>query len=455
MVEFNLLEGVRGVKGVALDVATAAATMANFQQQMMRRFKFMEDMRVNNIHKIKNTEVDYFTVFGETVQFDELYRLEIDLDKKARDYEKLKMMYPDERQPLIITIEEIYEGMQSGRWRGRHPKLPEVKGYNSYLSPETITKTRGIFFPKAMIFLADELNELMNADDYKSVETFKQNMGSVARLGRAAEVHLCLACQRAGGGTINADLKNNIQMCVLLGDFDDSASNLMFEKDISNLAKPEIKGRAFAKVGSEIIEVQTYFTKPENDWVFDENRADTYRNPEFLKQCKLRDRDVDAINVGWVDQVPFEDGPDPSEEDEDDDDRDDRFGRYDDFDGGGFRDGMPKRRSPVRSSSMSRPMSKQPEMMLKFGEDEPKDEKPFVVPTPSVPTESVASVPTVEPSVELSINEAEHDEAEVSVSPNPVGENTLKINIKKNPKHGIKIRLNTDDSTTSDDKNPT
>ena len=37
MVEFNLLRGVKGVKGVALDVPTAAAAVAEFQHQMMNR----------------------------------------------------------------------------------------------------------------------------------------------------------------------------------------------------------------------------------------------------------------------------------------------------------------------------------------------------------------------------------------------------------------------------------
>ena len=40
------LLGVKGVKGVALDVATSAAAVANFQQIMMSRFKFMEQQQV-------------------------------------------------------------------------------------------------------------------------------------------------------------------------------------------------------------------------------------------------------------------------------------------------------------------------------------------------------------------------------------------------------------------------
>lgn len=63
----------------------------------------------------------------------------------------------------------------------------------------------------------------MTSDDYKSVEQIKYCLLSIARLLRAAATHLVLACQRASGGTISADLMNNIQQAILLGDFDGGA----------------------------------------------------------------------------------------------------------------------------------------------------------------------------------------------------------------------------------------
>jgi len=201
------------------------------------------------------------------------------------------MQYPDGRQPKIMTIEKIYQGLEKGEFS--NPALPQVKGYNPYISLKDIKKTTGTYRPKALLFLADELNELMNSDDYKSVDTVKQALGSIARLGRAAGVHLALAAQRASGGTINSDLKNNIQMSCLLGGFDSGASTLMFEKDISNLAKPEIKGRGFLQSGNEIIETQTYYTEPENDWVFDETQKMTYDNPVYIEQKKRKHETID------------------------------------------------------------------------------------------------------------------------------------------------------------------
>ena len=111
----------------------------------------------NNIYKIKDKEVNYFEVMGQKVQFDEMFELKVDLDKSDRNYSKMKAIYPDERQPMIITIQEIYDGLQEGIWDDRHPQLPIVKGYNSYVDKNSIRMTKGIFIPKALIFLADEL----------------------------------------------------------------------------------------------------------------------------------------------------------------------------------------------------------------------------------------------------------------------------------------------------------
>ena len=328
-VEFNLLRGVKGVKGVALDVATAAATAAEFQHQMMNRFRFMEEQQVNNIYKIKDKEVNYYEWAGQKYQFDEMFELQVDLDLNERNIDKLKMTYPKDelyglgthRQPLIISIQDIYNGMMEGKWDTRHPQMPVVKGVNSFIDVNCIRKTKGMFTPKILLLLCDELNELMTSEDYKSVDTVKNALGSIARLGRAAAVHLALACQRASGSTISTDLKNNIQMCCLLGGFDDGASTLMFEKDISNQAKPQIKGRGFIGSGNEIIETQTYFTQPEKDWEFDTNAFLTFDNPEFKKQCKLRNINIDELNTGWVKQVPLDQ---LEKEDEDEEDKDEK-----------------------------------------------------------------------------------------------------------------------------------
>lgn len=95
-VEFNLFRGVKGVKSVALDVKTAAQACSAFQKIMMDRFKFMEDMQVNNVYKIKNKEVDYYELHGKKYQFDEIFECKINDEIK------------------IITIREIFDHLEKG-----------------------------------------------------------------------------------------------------------------------------------------------------------------------------------------------------------------------------------------------------------------------------------------------------------------------------------------------------
>ena len=135
------------------------------------------------------------------------------------------------------------------------------------ITKESIQKTTDTFRPKAFICLVDEMSEVMNSTNFKLVSSIQNNIGSIARLGRAAACHLVLATQRPSSNVINADLKNNIQCGVLLGDFDASASTLIFDEDISARSKPEIKGRGYIKSGKEITEFQSFWTEKEKDFV--------------------------------------------------------------------------------------------------------------------------------------------------------------------------------------------
>lgn len=74
--------------------------------------------------------------------------------------------------------------------------------------------------------------------------------------------------QRPSGNVISAELKTNIKQYVLLGDFDSSQSNLLFDEDWSAYAKPEIKGRGFMQASNKVFEFQSYWTEPDKDFEY-------------------------------------------------------------------------------------------------------------------------------------------------------------------------------------------
>ena len=126
------------------------------------------------------------------------------------------------------------------------------------------------YVPKAKVVICDELAVIMKGSDYRAINTISEKMSNIARLGRAAAFHLALCCQRASSDVINKDLENNIYQKILLGDFDSSASGIMFDKDIAHLAKGHIKGRAFMSSTGDLKELQTYWTEQAKDFDFKE-----------------------------------------------------------------------------------------------------------------------------------------------------------------------------------------
>lgn len=126
------------------------------------------------------------------------------------------------------------------------------------------------YVPKAKVVICDELAVIMKGSDYRAINTISEKMSNIARLGRAAAFHLALCCQRASSDVINKDLENNIYQKILLGDFDSSASGIMFDKDIAHLAKGHIKGRAFMSSTGDLKELQTYLTEQNKDFDFKE-----------------------------------------------------------------------------------------------------------------------------------------------------------------------------------------
>ena len=126
------------------------------------------------------------------------------------------------------------------------------------------------YIPKAKVVICDELAVIMKGSDYRAINTISEKMSNIARLGRAAAFHLALCCQRASSDVINKDLENNIYQKILLGDFDSSASGIMFDKDIAHLAKGHIKGRAFMSSTGDLKELQTYWTEQKKDFDFKE-----------------------------------------------------------------------------------------------------------------------------------------------------------------------------------------
>ena len=174
------------------------------------------------------------------------------------------------------------------------------------LSLDDFNKTKGAYKPKDLVIMVDEMAELTSSDDFRAVSAIKESIGSIARLGRAAGLHLVLAMQKVTSSTVSNEVLNNIHQKVVLGEFDPGTSTNMFEKDISWMGKPEIKGRGFSKAGNTITEFQSYYTT-EDDFQFvdktlfqqllDDRRSKGI-NPNAIPENNCRKSNSPLSNLG-------------------------------------------------------------------------------------------------------------------------------------------------------------
>lgn len=259
-VEFLQDEVQKMCNAVITDQVATADAAVSLQRLMMSRFKLMENYQVNNVWKLEKREavVPYYEIEGVgKLQFDELFQIEQDLDENDRNYQRLKMIYPTGKQPRVMTIQEIYEKLQE-----KTIKSVSIKG--KVVTAKDIKEVTGVYHPKAVLFMIDEYEEAQSGEDYKAIDTIKSAIGSICRLGRASGIHICIGCQRANSKSISTDLWNNIGLRLLLGGFSEETSLFLFEKDISNKCKPEIKGRGFLGYGNTIVEIQIFEGKTNN-----------------------------------------------------------------------------------------------------------------------------------------------------------------------------------------------
>jgi hypothetical protein len=123
----------------------------------------------------------------------------------------------------------------------------------------------------ALLVLIDETYALLAPENIKSDEGKERDamharctvlIGSLARLGRAAGVHLILASQRPDAAVIPGEIRNNLDARIACSRMDMTPSLMVLDSDHATRL-PLIKGRSVLRLGGEIKEYQAYFVPTE------------------------------------------------------------------------------------------------------------------------------------------------------------------------------------------------
>lgn len=119
----------------------------------------------------------------------------------------------------------------------------------------------------AIMVMVDEVFTLLAPEKAKSDEGKARDelharatvlIGHIARLGRAAGIHLVLATQRPDAAILPAEIKNNLDARVACARMDITPSLMVLDSDAATRL-PLIKGRSVVRIGGEYREFQGYF----------------------------------------------------------------------------------------------------------------------------------------------------------------------------------------------------
>lgn len=139
---------------------------------------------------------------------------------------------------------------------------------------------------QALMVMVDEAGELLGASGVKTEEGKADDemkgeaqmiIGSIARLGRAAGVHLVIATQRPDATLLPGETKANLGVRINCGRTDPNASSMILGTGDGVRVKANPRGRLYLRIYGAGDHGQGFFAKPE--WI-DEYLASKGLNPD-------------------------------------------------------------------------------------------------------------------------------------------------------------------------------
>lgn len=128
--------------------------------------------------------------------------------------------------------------------------------------------------PPPLMLMVDEAYNFLAKEGVKERDALhvraKTLLGEIARLGRAARVHLFAATQRPDADVLSGELKNNLDCRIAAGRLDSTPSLMILDNSEAGPRLPKIKGRGMIRQGGDLKVFQGYYADP--DW-YDRRQA--------------------------------------------------------------------------------------------------------------------------------------------------------------------------------------
>lgn len=169
--------------------------------------------------------------------------------------------------------------------------------------------------PYAIMLMVDEAYMFMATEGAKTDEGKMRDqlhgdagvmLGEIARLGRAAGIHLVLATQRPDATVIRGELKANLDIRIAAGRLDATPSSMVLDSGAATQLPGHIKGRGIVRFGGHQEQFQGYFAP--QSWIEEWLEAHPGVEPSiFPAGGKKADRSADEELEELAAQYDFND----------------------------------------------------------------------------------------------------------------------------------------------------
>lgn len=177
---------------------------------------------------------------------------------------------------------------------------------------------------RSLMVMIDEAAELISpaggkTDEAKEQDALKEEasmiIGSIARLGRAAGVHLTVATQRPDAKLIPGETKANLSVRINCGHTGSTASSMILDNAEGTRVKPVPRGRVYVQLNSNGDHAQGLFASPSwiDEWL-DSRGLNLDGTPKggvaSVDASDASDDDTDDMEDTGLELVSDEDFPD-------------------------------------------------------------------------------------------------------------------------------------------------
>ena len=184
--------------------------------------------------------------------------------------------YDEVVRGIAVTREEGVQALRAAKdlMDKRYEQL-EAAGLNNFKDLPVV--------PPAMMIMVDEGFEFMTSSSIKTEEGKQQSalaeeatelIGSIARLGRAAGIHMTIAMQRPDAKIFLGEIKNNFTARYAAGPMKITPSRMLMDSDAATRLNGQIKGRGVVAFNEREYFLQTYYSE---GWL-DQNYGKDYLN---------------------------------------------------------------------------------------------------------------------------------------------------------------------------------